>query len=240
MAVTYIVGVFYAQILCAPASFRILEIWWKQEASGCFLLRHTSDARSANALESQAKADLEAETLQEVDDSSASGRPYPISWLLSLDEVHGTTEKHPMSPLSALLSLALFYLLTLVFVVFLSESIGILIRFSAETKFTVGLAHMIPSLSLAIPLAVRMLAQFEYPHAKHFALVIPLMMIVSIFYSALQVASQEALPFLVELWSVPLVRQEFIRTSVLVSFVPVFIEAIFWMLQIFSKQENDL
>ena len=122
----------------------------------------------------------------------------------------------------------------------LSESIGIFIRFSAETSFTVGLAHMVPSLSLAIPLAVRMLAQFEYPHAKHFSLVIPLMMIVSIFYSALQIVSQDALPFLAELWSIPLVRQEFLRTSMLVSFVPVFIEAIFWMLQIFSKQEKEV
>jgi hypothetical protein len=213
-----------------------LEIWWNEEPSDCFVATGYQGAA--------ANTDVEEPSLTEGNTEgsliSEKSRLYPMNWLLNLDSVKGTKEKHPMSPLSALLSLAGFYLITLIFVVFLSESIGILIRFSAQSNLSIGLAHMVPSLALAIPLAVRMLAQFEYPHAKHFSLVIPLMMIVSIFYSALQIASQDALPFLAELWNIPLVRQEFIRTTMLVSFVPVFIEAIFWMLQIFSKQEKEV
>ncbi|MBM75382.1 MAG: hypothetical protein CMK59_08265 [Proteobacteria bacterium] len=230
MAIAYIVCTFYAQLLCAPASFRILEIWCKQEPSKCFL--------SSKELSQSKDSYVDTEAVTDSFNLEQSEPLYPAHWLLKLDDVRGMQERHPITPLGALLSLAFFYILTLIFVVLLSESIGILIQFTQETTLSIELAHMIPSLSLAIPLAVRMLAQFEYPHAKHFSFVIPLMMIVSIFYSALLITSQSSQPFLVELWSMPLARQEFIRTSMLVSFVPVFIEAIFWMLHIFSKQES--
>jgi hypothetical protein len=164
----------------------------------------------------------------------------PYRRMLSLYDEPEPETCYPVRSSSALASLAVFYLLNALCIAGLSEGVALLAHASGIVVGSdVQVAGLLPALALSLPLSLRLMAQFGYPHVRSLASALPLGAILLLLVQALRVAGAGGVP---SFWSTVLADHGsqivFLHSVLLLSFVPVFLEMLFWMFSIFSEQEE--
>ena len=169
---------------------------------------------------------------------------YPLFWkrLLHFQEEEDPGEVVPQYVSSVLIALSLLYLVSWIYVLLFSEAL-FFVSWSAgvDLPITVDNLNLLPTLALAIPFSARVMAYVRYPYAQDYADFMPGAVFVLLLVGTLGFVfnSDDQQFFLLRVWSDAALFQEFLRSGLTLAFVPVFSEALFWMMDIFFNEEDE-
>ena len=85
------------------------------------------------------------------------------------------------------------------------------------------------------------MAYFRYPYTQDYADFMPGAVFVLLLVGTLGYLfqSDDQQFFLVRVWVNPILFQEFLRAGLTLAFIPVFSEALYWMVNIFLQEEEE-
>jgi hypothetical protein len=162
--------------------------------------------------------------------------------LLNFEEEPEPEDVHPLFPTSALIALSFLYFMSWIYVLLFSEAL-FFISWSAGVDLPINQENLklLPTLSLAIPFSARVMAYFRYPYTQDYADFMPGAVFVLLLVGTLGYLfqSDDQQFFLVRVWVNPVLFHEFLRSGLTLAFVPVFSEALYWMVNIFLHEDEE-
>ena len=142
---------------------------------------------------------------------------------------------------SLLVSFALIYLMSWVYVLLFSEAL-FFVSWSAGVDLDVDgkTLLLLPTLALAIPFSARVMAYLRYPYAQDYADFMPGAVFVLVLVSALGklFGSDDQRFFLLRVWKGDYTL-ELLQNGVFLAFIPVFFEGTFWLLELSRDADED-
>ena len=163
--------------------------------------------------------------------------------LLHFEELPEPPTACPRGVTGALLSLALVYLMSWVYVILFSEALffiswsaGVDLKLDDPSKLL-----MLPTLALAIPFSARVMAYLRYPYAQDYADFMPGALFVLLLVASLGAlfGSPDQKFFLLRVWENQSYRLDFLRNGVFLAFIPVFFESAFWLVELSRAEDED-
>lgn len=145
----------------------------------------------------------------------------------------------PIRMNSVLISSSLYYAMSLIFLVFISEGMYLIfVLVEPELPLTMQTVELIPRLALSVPLSIRFMAYLEYPYIKNFSSFLPFAMVVLLIIVSMNyVYSIEGNKMLVQhMFESQVFFRTYMRNVLLLAFIPVFSEAIFWMFRSYREE----
>jgi len=162
--------------------------------------------------------------------------------LLNFEEEPEPSEVHPIYPSSALIALSFLYLMSWIYVLLFSEAL-FFVSWSAGVDLPINQHNLdlLPTLALAIPFSARVMAYFRYPYTQDYADFMPGAVFVLLLVGTLGYLfhSDDQQFFLIRVWVNPVLLKEFLRSGLTLAFVPVFSEALYWMINIFLHEDQE-
>ncbi|MCB9663980.1 MAG: hypothetical protein H6732_07690 [Alphaproteobacteria bacterium] len=139
---------------------------------------------------------------------------------------------HPVTPGGALTGLSLLYALSWLYLVLFSEAL-FFVSWSAGVDLPINddNLNLLPTLALAIPFSARVMAMLRYRYTQDYADFMPGALFVLLLVGSLGYLfeSHDQKFFLLQVWADPVYLEAFLRNGLLLAFVPVFAEAVFWL-----------
>ncbi len=139
---------------------------------------------------------------------------------------------HPLRPTSSMVAFAVIYAMSWVYVVLFSEAL-FFVSWSAgvDLPVTAENLQLLPTLALAIPFSARVMAYLRYPYVQDFADIMPAALFVLVLVASLGYLfdSHDQKFFLSQIWEDPIFFRSFVRNGLLLAFLPVFTEGLFWI-----------
>ncbi|MFT5685809.1 MAG: hypothetical protein ACI8RZ_006763 [Myxococcota bacterium] len=150
---------------------------------------------------------------------------------------------YPQRPSSVLIAFATLYVMSWIYLVLFSEAL-FFVSWSAgvDLPLTEQNLQLLPTLSLAIPFSARVMAYLRYPYTQDYADFMPGAVFVLLLVGSLGYLfeSEDQKFFLLQIWQEDAYFHAFLQNGLLLAFIPVFTEALYWMLIIFVSEESDL
>ena len=147
----------------------------------------------------------------------------------------------PQHVSSLILSFCLIYVMSWIYVVLFSEAL-FFVSWSAGVDLPINTNTLLnlPTLGLAIPFSARVMAYLRYPYAQDYADFIPGAVFVLLLVAALGGLhdSEDQKFFLPQVWESKTFTLEFLRNGALMSFIPVFFEGAFWLVEL-GREDAD-
>jgi hypothetical protein len=151
----------------------------------------------------------------------------------------------PSHTSSILFSLTLIYVMSWIYVILFSEALFFM-SWSAgvDLEITAHNVLFMPTLAMAIPFCARVMAYLRYPYAQDYADFMPAGVFVLLVVGALGFLfeSQTHEFYLRRIFSQPDQWATFLRNGVFLAFIPVFFEAVCWLIELHrstSRQEQS-
>jgi len=150
---------------------------------------------------------------------------------------------YPLRPASVLIAFSTLYLMSWLYLVLFSEAL-FFVSWSAgvDLPLTEHNLQLLPTLALAIPFSARVMAYLRYPYTQDYADFMPGAVFVLLLVASLGYLfdSQDQKFFLLQIWDEDAYFHTFLQNGLLLAFIPVFTEALYWMLIIFVSEDSDL
>lgn len=150
---------------------------------------------------------------------------------------------YPQRPSSVLIAFATLYLMSWIYLILFSEAL-FFVSWSAgvDLPLTEHNLQLLPTLALAIPFSARVMAYLRYPYTQDYADFMPGAVFVLLLVASLGYLfeSQDQKFFLLQIWEEDAYFHAFLQNGLLLAFIPVFTEALYWMLIIFVSEDSDL
>lgn len=150
---------------------------------------------------------------------------------------------YPQRPSSVLIAFSTLYLMSWIYLVLFSEAL-FFVSWSAgvDLPITEQNLQLLPTLALAIPFSARVMAYLRYPYTQDYADFMPgavfvLLLVASLGYLF---GSDDQQFFLLRVWNNDIYLHTFLQNGLLLAFIPVFTEALYWMLIIFVSEDGEL
>jgi hypothetical protein len=165
--------------------------------------------------------------------------------LLHFQDEPEPSEVYPTRPSSVLISFVTLYVTSWVYLMLFSEAL-FFVSWSAGVNLPVNEYNLqlMPTLALAIPFSARVMAYLRYPYTQDYADFMPGAVFVLLLVAALGYLfeSNDQEFFLERVFydaTHPEYRQAFLRHGLMLAFIPVFTEAIYWLLIIFVSEDQE-
>ncbi len=162
--------------------------------------------------------------------------------LLNLEAEDQPKRVCPESTVAILLSFAGMYLMSWVYLVLFSEAL-FFVSWSAGVNLVINDFNLglLPTLALAIPFSARVMAYLGYPYSQDYADFMPgavfvLLMVASLGYLF---ESEDQKFFLLQVWQNEAYLQSFLTSGLVLAFLPVFSEAVFWMFHLYQENPSE-
>ncbi|MEL6342578.1 MAG: hypothetical protein AAFV53_05560 [Myxococcota bacterium] len=190
-----------------------------------------SDAYSFRILEEMTFAEL------------GSGSMRSFGWrLLNFQEEPEPSTVYPKRASSVLIAFSTLYMMSWVYLILFSEAL-FFVSWSAgvDLPITEENLQLLPTLALAIPFSARVMAYLRYPYTQDYADFMPGAVFVLLLVASLGYLfeSHDQQFFLLRVWDNPDYLRIFLKNGLLLAFIPVFTEAVYWMLVIFLDEDAD-
>ena len=150
---------------------------------------------------------------------------------------------YPLRPTSVLIAFSTLYVMSWIYLILFSEAL-FFVSWSAgvDLPITEQNLQLLPTLALAIPFSARVMAYLRYPYTQDYADFMPgavfvLLLVASLGYLF---GSDDQQFFLLRVWNNDIYLNTFLQNGLLLAFIPVFTEALYWMLIIFVSEEGEL
>jgi len=150
---------------------------------------------------------------------------------------------YPHRPSSVLIAFSTLYLMSWVYLVLFSEAL-FFVSWSAGVDLQISTQNLqlMPTLALAIPFSARVMAYLRYPYTQDYADFMPgavfvLLLVAALGYLFESHDQQFFLERVLMNAEHPEYRNIFLRNGLLLAFIPVFTEAIYWLLVIFIAED---
>ena len=161
--------------------------------------------------------------------------------LLHFEEEKEPKEVHPKYGTTILIALSILYFTSWVYVLLFSEAL-FFVSWSAGVDLPINSENLqlLPTLALAIPFSARVMAYLRYPYAQDYADFMPGAVFILLLVGTLGYVfhSDDQQFFLMRVWNNEELFREFLRSGLILAFIPVFSEALFWMVHIFMDEED--
>jgi len=161
--------------------------------------------------------------------------------LLNFEQESDPESVYPLHPSSVLISFSFLYLMSWIYLVLFSEAL-FFVSWSAGADLPIGKDNvdLLPLLALSIPFSARVMAYIRYTYTQDYADFMPGAVFVLLLVAALGYLfrSDDQQFFLIRVWSDAELFRSFLQSGLTLAFIPVFSEAVFWMMTIFFS-END-
>lgn len=149
---------------------------------------------------------------------------------------------YPERVSSILIAFSLLYVMSWTYLVLFSEAL-FFVSWSAgvDLPITIYNIELLPTLALSIPFSARIMAYFRYPYTQDYADFMPGAVFVLLLVGALgyMFQSDDQQFFLQRVWENKPFLNAFLSSGLMLAFVPVFAEAVFWMLNVFSDEAEE-
>ncbi len=149
---------------------------------------------------------------------------------------------YPTRPSSVLIAFATLYMMSWVYVILFSEAL-FFVSWSAGVDLPINdhNLQLLPTLALAIPFSARVMAYLRYPYTQDYADFMPGAVFVLLLVGSLGYLfeSNDQQFFLLRVWNNEEYLSMFLQNGLLLAFIPVFTEALYWMLIIFVAESDD-
>lgn len=149
---------------------------------------------------------------------------------------------HPIRASSILIAFSILYMMSWLYLVLFSEAL-FFVSWSAgvDLPITIHNIELLPTLALSIPFSARIMAYLRYPYTQDYADFMPGAVFVLLLVGALgyMFQSDDQQFFLLRVWENKPFLNAFLRSGLMLAFVPVFAEAIYWMLSIFMNEGDS-
>lgn len=149
---------------------------------------------------------------------------------------------YPIRVSSILIAFSLLYVMSWTYLVLFSEAL-FFVSWSAgvDLPITIHNIELLPTLALSIPFSARIMAYLRYPYTQDYADFMPGAVFVLLLVGALGYLfqSDDQQFFLQRVWENKPFLNAFLSSGLMLAFVPVFAEAIFWMLNVFADESGD-
>ena len=162
--------------------------------------------------------------------------------LMRFDDLPQPETIYPDRAAFMLVAFSLIFVMSWMYVVLFSEAL-FFVSWSAgvDLPITEKTLLLLPTLSVAIPFSARMMAYAKYPYAQDYADFMP-----AAFFVVGMVAflgyihnSQDQQFYLWRVYSNPQFRMQFISNGLFLAFVPVFTEAVYWLLAVSRMNRSE-
>lgn len=166
-----------------------------------------------------------------------------IAGLLRFEDLPEPDTIYPDRPVFILVGFSIIFAMSWGFVVLFSEAL-FFVSWSAGVDLPITETNMLylPTLALAIPFSARIMAFARYPYAQDFADYMPAAFFVvgMVAFLGFIHQSDDQQFYLMRVYGNPDFRVNFLSNGLFLAFVPVFAEAIFWLLHVthLNKQEH--
>lgn len=158
-----------------------------------------------------------------------------VRGLLHFEHLPQPSTIYPDRAAFMLVAFSLIYAMSWVYVVLFSEAL-FFISWSAGVDLPITHENlmMIPTLSLAIPFSARVMAYVRYPYAQDYADFMPGALFVMLLVASLGglFNSDAQQFFLLRVYNNTEYRLAFLQNGLCLAFIPVFSEALFWLLSV--------
>jgi hypothetical protein len=163
-----------------------------------------------------------------------------LSKMMSFQDLPTPEHVCPTRVATLLFSLALLYMMSWIYVILFSEAL-FFVSWSAGVDLPLGDPErmlLLPTLALSLPFSARVMAYLRYPYAQDYADFMPGAVFVLLLVATLGMIfeSQDQESFLLRVLSDRDYFSAFVKNGALLAFIPVFFEAVFWMLEL-NRQE---
>lgn len=147
----------------------------------------------------------------------------------------------PERPSSLLFSFAFIYVMSWIYLVLFSEAL-FFVSWSAgvDLDVTDQTLLLMPTLALAIPFSARVMAYVRYPYAQDYADFMPGAVFVLVLVTSLGYLfeSDDQRFWLLRVWQNESYLVSFLRNGAFLAFVPVFFEAMYWLLDLTQQHRK--
>lgn len=155
--------------------------------------------------------------------------------LMRFDDLPQPETIYPDRPSFMLVAFSLIFLMSWMYVILFSEAL-FFVSWSAgvDLPITEKTLLLLPTLSVAIPFSARMMAYARYPYAQDYADFMPAAFFVvgMVAFLGYIHASDDQQFYLWRVYSNPQFRMQFVSNGLFLAFVPVFTEAVYWLLAV--------
>lgn len=165
--------------------------------------------------------------------------------LLNFQEEDEPETVYPLRASSVLIAFSTLYLMSWVYLMLFSEAL-FFVSWSAGVDLPINEHNLqlMPTLALAIPFSARVMAYLRYPYTQDYADFMPgavfvLLLVASLGYLFESQDQQFFLQRVLYDPAHPEFRQAFLRNGLLLAFIPVFTEAVYWLLVIFMAEDSE-
>ncbi|MCB9796048.1 MAG: hypothetical protein H6741_25405 [Alphaproteobacteria bacterium] len=150
---------------------------------------------------------------------------------------------YPLRTGNMLIGLSALYLMSWFYIVLFSEAL-FFISWSAgvDLPITDKNLQLMPTLALSIPFSARVMAYFRYPYTQDYADFMPGALFVLLLVASLGYLfeSHDQKFFLLQVWQNGAYLEAFLRYGLLLAFIPVFSEAVYWLINLFADGDDEL
>lgn len=160
--------------------------------------------------------------------------------LLHFHEEPEPAQVYPRHAASMLVGFSLLYVLSWIYLVLFSEAL-FFVSWSAGVDLPISDENLqlLPTLALSIPFSARVMAYFRYPYTQDYADFMPGAVFVLLLVASLGFLfdSHDQKFFLLQVWENADYLTLFLRNGLLLAFIPVFSEAIFWLVSLIAYED---
>ncbi len=162
--------------------------------------------------------------------------------VLALEEQPVPDVLHPITLPGILLSFAFLYVMSWVYLVLFSEAL-FFVSWSAgvDLPITADNVNLLPTLALAIPFSARVMAYLRYRYTQDYADFMPGALFVLLMVASLGqlFGSDDQKFFLLQVWRDGAYLRGFLSNGLMIAFIPVFSEAVYWVLGAVWSHEGE-
>ena len=160
--------------------------------------------------------------------------------LLHFEDEPEPSTVYPIRASSILIAFSTLYAMSWVYLVLFSEAL-FFVSWSAgvDLPITEYNLQLLPTLALAIPFSARVMAYLRYRYTQDYADFMPGAVFVLLIVASLGYLfeSDDQQFFLLRVWNNAQYLRTFLQNGLLLAFVPVFTEAVYWLLVIFLSED---
>ena len=160
--------------------------------------------------------------------------------LLHFHEERPADQTYPRHAASMMMGFSLLYVLSWIYLVLFSEAL-FFVSWSAGVDLPISDENLqlLPTLALSIPFSARVMAYFRYPYTQDYADFMPGAVFVLLLVASLGYLfeSHDQKFFLLQVVEDPDYLTIFLRNGLILAFLPVFSEAVFWLVSLIIEED---
>lgn len=163
-----------------------------------------------------------------------------VTRLLHFHDEPEPSQVYPRYAASMLIGFSLLYVLSWIYLVLFSEAL-FFVSWSAGVDLPISDENLqlLPTLALSIPFSARVMAYFRYPYTQDYADFMPGAVFVLLLVASLGYLfeSHDQKFFLLQVYENASYTTIFLRNGLILAFIPVFSEAVFWLVSLIQVED---